>query len=89
MPDCYPECGRFIVLKHNLLSQHNIPDWDILLREETKAGSRTPMLVQQINIQLPCGADTIALSAVGAPYLKIAQAFVLNALLWCQPLVPQ
>jgi hypothetical protein len=31
-PYRHTKCGRFVVLKHNLLSQHDIADWDILLR---------------------------------------------------------
>jgi hypothetical protein len=31
-PYRHTKCGRFVILKHNLLSQHDIADWDILLR---------------------------------------------------------
>jgi hypothetical protein len=32
MPDCHTKRGKFVVLKHNLLSQHDIADRDILRR---------------------------------------------------------
>ena len=89
MPDCYLKRGKFVILKHNLLSQHNVADREILLRQKTNDGDSTPALVELINIHLPVGTYAIALSAVRAPYLKIAYALILNALVSCQPLLEE
>ena len=71
------EGGLLIILKRDLLRQHNVADWKFPFRTETPRNRAHPVFVQLVHVHLTCGADAIMLTAVAARYFEIAIFFIL------------
>ena len=71
------EGGLLIILKRDLLRQHNVADRKGPLRAEAPSDSAQALFVELVHIHLTGLADAITLAAVAARHLEMPMILIL------------
>jgi hypothetical protein len=78
----YCEGVLLVILKCDLLCQHNVGDGEVPLGAEAPRGRACAAFVELVNIHLAGTADAITFAAMAASYFEMPIIFVLSELRW-------